>query len=83
MKAVLPALARPLIEERLPEGLDVAWFTTPDEAKAMIVDADIAWVDHQRSRIAGEIAAEEERLKWLFSIFAGIIGVLFIVMRMM
>lgn len=72
MKAVLPALARPLIEARLPAGLEVAWFATPEEAKAAIVDADIAWVDQQRSRIAGEIAAEGERLTWLFSMFAGL-----------
>lgn len=72
MKAVLPALARPLLEAHLPDDLDVAWFETPDEAKAMVVDADIAWVDQQRSRVAGEIAAEGERLKWLFSMFAGL-----------
>ncbi|MGN6268276.1 MAG: D-2-hydroxyacid dehydrogenase [Sphingomonas sp.] len=72
MKAVLPALARPLLEAHLPDDLDVAWFETPDEAKAMVVDADIAWVDQQRSRTAGEIAAEGERLKWLFSMFAGL-----------
>jgi len=72
MKAVLPALARPLIEARLPRDLDIVWFATPDEAKAAIVDADIAWVDQQHSRIAGEIAAQGERLKWLFSIFAGL-----------
>lgn len=72
MKAVLPALARPLLEAHLPDDLDVAWFETPDEAKTMVVDADIAWVDQQRSRVAGEIAAEGERLKWLFSMFAGL-----------
>lgn len=72
MKAVLPALARPLLEPHLPADLDVAWFTTPEEAKQMVVDADIAWVDQQRSRIAGEIAAKGERLKWLFSMFAGL-----------
>jgi phosphoglycerate dehydrogenase-like enzyme len=72
MKAVLPALARPLLEAHLPADLDVAWFTTPEEAKAMVVDADIAWVDQQRSRVAGEIAARAERLTWLFSMFAGL-----------
>lgn len=72
MKAVLPALARPLLEARLPSDLDVAWFTTPEEAAVMVVDADIAWVDQQRSRIAGELAARAERLTWLFSMFAGL-----------
>ena len=45
MKAVLPALARPLLEPALPADLDVAWFRTPDDAAAMIADADIAWTD--------------------------------------
>lgn len=72
MKAVLPALARPLLEAHLPDDLDVAWFTSPEEAKASIADADIAWVDQQRSRIAGEIAAEGAQLTWLFSMFAGL-----------
>ncbi|HEX7656053.1 MAG TPA: D-2-hydroxyacid dehydrogenase [Sphingomonas sp.] len=72
MKAVLPALARPLLEPDLPADLDIAWFTTPEEAAAMVVDADIAWVDQQRSRTAGEIAAQGTRLKWLSTIYAGL-----------
>ena len=35
MKAVLPALARPLVEPHIPAGIDVAWFTTREEAIAM------------------------------------------------
>ena len=72
MKAVLPALARPLLEPDLPADLYIAWFTTPEEAAAMVVDADIAWVDQQRSRTAGEIAAQGTRLKWLSTIYAGL-----------
>ena len=72
MKAVLPALARPMLEAKLPADLDARWFTTPEEAAAMIVDADIAWVDQQRSRTAGEIAAKGTRLKWLSTIYAGL-----------
>ena len=44
MKAVLPALARPLIEPRLPDGLDVVWFAGHEEALVQVVDADIACV---------------------------------------
>ncbi|TPG39007.1 D-2-hydroxyacid dehydrogenase [Sphingomonas koreensis] len=72
MKAVLPALARPLLETKLPADLDVAWFTTPEDAAAMVADADIAWVDQQRSRTAGQIAAKGEHLKWLFTLYAGL-----------
>ncbi|MGN6278835.1 MAG: D-2-hydroxyacid dehydrogenase [Sphingomonas sp.] len=72
MKAVLPALARPLLEAGLPDELEVGWFTTPEEAAAMVVDADIAWVDQQRARTAGEIAAKGKRLKWLSTLYAGL-----------
>lgn len=72
MKAVLPALARPLLEQHLPGDLEIAWFTSPEEAAAMVVDAEIAWVDQQRSALAGEIAAKGERLEWLSTIYAGL-----------
>lgn len=73
MKAVLPALARPLIEPHLPAGLEVAWFATPDEAKAMIADADIAWVDMQPTHLtAAAIRAAGANLKWVSTIYAGL-----------
>lgn len=72
MKAVLPALARPLLEPHLPPGLDVAWFTTPDEAAAMVAGADIAWVDQQRPAWTGEAIAAGTRLKWVSTIYAGL-----------
>src|SRR3546814_17361907 len=71
MKAVLPAFARSMVEAELPADIDVAWFTTPDEANAMVVDADIAWVDMQQARYAGEPAARGTQLNWLSTIFAG------------
>ena len=72
MKAVLPALARPLIEPILPPELDVTWFASREEALSGIVDADIAWVDMQRSGTIGEAVARAQRLKWLFTILAGV-----------
>ncbi|MGY4396624.1 phosphoglycerate dehydrogenase-like enzyme [Sphingomonas sp. UYAg733] len=72
MKAVLPALARPLLEPHLPAGLEAAWFTTREDAQQMVLDADIAWVDMQRSAHSGEIAARGTQLKWLSTIFAGL-----------
>jgi phosphoglycerate dehydrogenase-like enzyme len=73
MKAVLPALARPLLEPHLPAGLDVAWFASPTEANAMIADADIAWVDMQPTHLtAGAIRAAGPRLKWVSTIYAGL-----------
>ena len=72
MKAVLPALARPLLEPRIPSTLHVTWFTSRDEAQAAVADADIAWVDMQRSRWTAEIVAAGPDLKWVSTIFAGI-----------
>jgi len=72
MKAVLPALARPMIEPHLPTDLDVSWFATREQANAMAADAEIAWLDMQRSRYAGEAAAQATHLKWLSTIFAGL-----------
>lgn len=72
MKAVLPALARPLIEPGLPAAIDPHWFTSRDEALAMIGDADIGWVDMHRPGRTGEIAAAGTRLKWLSTIYAGV-----------
>ncbi len=72
MKAVLPALARPLIEPRLPAGLDVTWFTGHEEAIAAVADADIAWVDMQRPAWTGEAVAAGAKLKWVSTIYAGL-----------
>jgi len=73
MKAVLPALARPLLEPHLPGALDVAWFASPSEANTMITDADIAWVDMQPTELtATAIRAAGPRLKWVSTIYAGL-----------
>lgn len=73
MKAVLPEIARPLLEAKLPSDLEVAWFTSPDEAKAMIADAEIAWVDMQpTSHVAEAIRAAGPELKWVSTIYAGL-----------
>ena len=73
MKAVLPALARPLLEPGLPPELEVAWFTKPAEANAGIADADIAWVDMQPTALVAEaIRAAGPQLKWVSTIYAGL-----------
>lgn len=72
MKLVLPALARMLIEPALPAGLDVIWFATPDEARAAVPDADVAWIDLQGAKEGPEIARTGAKLRWLFTLRAGI-----------
>jgi phosphoglycerate dehydrogenase-like enzyme len=73
MKAVLPAIARGLLEPHLPDGIEPAWFTSPAEANAMIADAEIAWVDMQPTAlVADAIRAAGPRLKWVSTIYAGL-----------
>lgn len=73
MKAVLPALARPLLEPKLPDGMEVTWFTSPHEATAGIADAEIAWVDMQpTSLVADAIRQAGPGLRWVSTIYAGL-----------
>jgi len=72
VKAVLPALARPLLEPQLPASVEAAWFTSPAEANAMIADADIAWVDMQPTALTAEAIRRGERLKWVSTLYAGL-----------
>ncbi len=73
MKAVLPALARPLLEPQLPAELEVTWFATPAEARAGVADADIAWVDMQpTSFVADTLRHAGPALKWVTTIYAGL-----------
>ncbi len=72
MKAVLPAIARRLIEPQLPAGLDIAWVNTPAKAIERIADAEIAWVDLPPHGLSAEAVAVGTRLRWLFTAIAGI-----------
>jgi len=72
MKAVLPALARPLLESRLPDSIEAHWFTTREEAADFAADADIAWVDMQDARDSAAAVAGAKQLRWLFTIYAGV-----------
>jgi phosphoglycerate dehydrogenase-like enzyme len=72
MKAVLPALARPLVEPHLPAGLDVHWFASLDEAIEMVADADIGWVDNNGPANWARAVAAGQKLQWLSTIYAGL-----------
>lgn len=61
-----------MLEQRLPASLEVRWFTRPEDALKEVVDAEVAWVDfHSAELVAGAIEASR-RLKWLFTIAAGV-----------
>ncbi len=73
MRAVLPAIARPLLAPHLPADLAVTWFASPAEAAAGIAEADIAWVDMQPPALTGAaMAAAGPRLRWVSTIYAGL-----------
>lgn len=73
MIAVLPALARPMLEPALPADIEPRWFRTPDEARSMIVDAEIAWVDMTPTRLTSEaLQAAGPQLRWVNTLYAGL-----------
>lgn len=72
MKLVLPALARPLVEPHVPAGLDVHWFASAEEARALAADADIGWLDHNDPAVWAQNVAAAPRLQWLSTIYAGL-----------
>lgn len=72
MKLVLPALARALLEPKLPDGLDTVWVSTRAEATAAMADADIGWVDLYPHGLTPEAVAAGGSLKWLFTAIAGL-----------
>ena len=72
--ATLPALLRPLIESRLPDGINVRWFTTKDEAISHGAGAEIGWFDMYDKGDMADVIANATDLKWLNSIYAGIDG---------
>jgi phosphoglycerate dehydrogenase-like enzyme len=75
MKAVLPAAARSLVEPFLPDDVKAAWWSSPDDAKEMIADATIAWVDLAPVQLTAEaIRASGPKLKWVSTIYAGLDG---------
>ena len=71
---VLSALVRPLLEARLPAGLDVHWFMSKEEAFALAPQAEIGWFDMYDKADMAEAITRASSLKWLNSIYAGVDG---------
>lgn len=70
--ALFPALARPLLESRLPVGIDARWFADPAEAAALAAEAEIAWLDASPASAARPAIEAATRLKWLSTLYAGL-----------
>jgi phosphoglycerate dehydrogenase-like enzyme len=71
-KAVMSALIRPLLEPQLPEGLDVRWFITAEEALDAVKGAEIGWFDMNDKEAMAKALHAATDLKWLNSIYAGL-----------
>ncbi len=68
----ISGLIRPMLESRLPEGLDVRWFMTHDEAMTAVAEAEIGWFDMNDQAAMAETLRAATKLKWLNSIYAGL-----------
>src|SRR3546814_20939012 len=68
----LSALIRPLLEPRLPAGLDVRWFATKEEALEVAPEAEIGWFDMYDLQAMGDIVRAATGLRWLNSLYDGL-----------
>ena len=68
----ISGLIRPMLEPHLPQGLDVRWFMTREEALEAVADAEIGWFDMNDQAAMAETLRAATKLKWLNSIYAGL-----------
>ena len=74
MHAVLPGMIRPLMESRLPDDLNVAWFQSAEEAVALAPKAEIGWFDLFDLAAMNSAIAAATSLKWLNTFYTGVDG---------
>ena len=70
--AVLSAIARPILEPRLPDWVEPRWFATTEELLEIADQAEIGWFDLYKKEDMAEAARRAVRMKWLNSIYAGL-----------
>jgi phosphoglycerate dehydrogenase-like enzyme len=70
--AVLSAIARPILEPRLPDWIEPRWFATTEELLAIADQAEIGWFDLYKKEDMAEAARRAVRMKWFNSIYAGL-----------
>ncbi|MDM7956155.1 D-2-hydroxyacid dehydrogenase [Blastomonas sp.] len=71
-KAVISALVRPFLESSIPQGVDVAWIGSTEEAVREVADADIAWVDMHDKQAMRDVMLAGTQLKWVSTLYAGL-----------
>lgn len=70
--AVLPAQARPILEGRLPAGIEPLWWETGEELVALAPQAEIGWFDMFDKSAPLEAIRRATGLRYLNSFFAGV-----------
>lgn len=71
---VASAMARPMLEPRLPDWVSPRWFATTAELFELAPEAEIGWFDTYKKPDMAEAVRRAVRLKWLNSIYAGVDG---------
>ena len=71
--AVLPAAARPFLENRLPSEVTPLWFDTTEQLLDLAPQAEIGWFDSfGEGNVASEATCRAEKLRWLSTVAAGV-----------
>ncbi|KPL67122.1 dehydrogenase [Erythrobacter sp. SG61-1L] len=70
--AVLPGLARPMLEARLPDWIEPRWWHSVEQLHALAPEAEIGWFDMHYKPPLLEAVALAKGLKWLNSVYAGL-----------
>jgi phosphoglycerate dehydrogenase-like enzyme len=78
---VASAMARPLLEPRLPSWAEPRWFASTEELWDLAPEAEIGWFDLYKKEDMAEAIRRASKLRWLNSIYAGVDGFPLEVMR--
>jgi phosphoglycerate dehydrogenase-like enzyme len=70
--AVLNTMIRPLLEGRLPDWLDVRWFSNSEELLALAPEAEIGWFDSYDYPATYQAVRRAVKLRWLNTLAAGV-----------
>lgn len=70
--ALITAQARPIVEGRLPSGIEPLWWETPEQLVDLAPQAEIGWFDMFDKSAPLEAIRRATGLKYLNSFFAGV-----------
>ena len=70
--AVLNAMLRPMLEQRLPGWVEPRWFASSEELYALAPEAEIGWFDTYDLPATYEATRRAAKLKWLNTLAAGV-----------